>query len=114
MLIYMLKSKIHRVRVTDANVDYEGSIALDPSIMKKADIREYEQVHIYNVTNGERFVTYSIKGDVGDICINGAAAKKVNIGDMIIICSYCMVDERDTHWVKPKVVHKERAINEGQ
>jgi aspartate 1-decarboxylase len=112
MFVTMLKSKIHRARILDANVNYEGSIALDPTLMKKADIREYEQVHIYNVDNGERFITYAIKGKDGDVCINGAAARKVNIGDTIIICSYCMVDERDTHWVKPRVVHIERAINE--
>lgn len=88
--ITLLKSKIHRATITDANVDYEGSITIDRDLLNEALIVEYEKVEIYNITNGERFSTYAIKGErgSGDICVNGAAAKKVNIGDKIIICSY--------------------------
>lgn len=86
----MLKSKIHRATITDANVDYEGSITIDRELLDEALIREYEKVEIYNITNGKRFSTYAIRGEIGsgDICVNGAAAKKVSIGDKIIICSY--------------------------
>lgn len=88
--ITLLKSKIHRATITDANVGYEGSITIDARLLKLANITEYEKVDIYNITNGERFSTYVIKGEEGkgDICVNGAAAKKVNIGDKIIICCY--------------------------
>jgi len=88
--VTMLKSKIHRATITDANVDYEGSITIDNDLLENALIMQYEKVEIYNITNGERFSTYAIKGEFGsgDICVNGAAARKVNIGDKIIICSY--------------------------
>jgi len=107
MLLQMLKSKIHRAIVTDANVDYEGSIAIDPAILKQANIAEFEQVHIYNITNGERLITYAIIGNKGDICINGAAARKVNIGDVIIIAAYALYDETEVNWFgsKPKIVY---------
>lgn len=91
----MLKSKIHRAIVTDANIGYEGSISIDPDLLEQTYILEYEQVHIYNVTNGQRFVTYAIKGNKGDICVNGAAAKLVNIGDVIIIASYGSLEYND-------------------
>lgn len=88
--VALLKSKIHRATITDANVEYEGSITIDASLLRRANILEYEKVEIYNITNGERFSTYAIRGEdgSGDICVNGAAAKKVNIGDKIIICCY--------------------------
>jgi len=97
MNIILLKSKIHRATITDANVNYEGSITIDFSLLKYAWIREYEKVEIYNITNGERFSTYAIKGEEcsGEICVNGAAAKKVNIGDKIIICSYITINYYD-------------------
>lgn len=114
MFLTVLKSKIHRARVTDANVNYEGSIALDPKLMREADISEFEQVHIYNVTNGERLITYAIKGKTGDVCINGAAAKKANIGDIIIIAAYASIDARDFGFIHPKIVYMEEAINAGQ
>lgn len=105
--ITMLKSKIHRATITDANVDYEGSITIDRDLLDEALIRQYEKVEIYNITNGERFATYAIRGEsgLGDICVNGAAAKKVNIGDKIIICSYADVpiqEVRDDY--KPLVI----------
>lgn len=90
----MLKSKIHRARVTEACIDYEGSIAIDPKLLEAADILELERVDVYNISNGERFSTYVIQGerDSGTICLNGAAARKVSVNDLIIICSYVMVD----------------------
>ncbi len=104
---FMLKSKIHRVRVTDANLDYEGSITIDENLIKAADIIPYEQVDIYNVSNGERFSTYVIRGkrNSGVICLNGAAARKVSKGDVIIIASYVAVDDRDAGKWMPKCVY---------
>lgn len=90
--ITKLKSKIHRATVTDANTKYEGSITIDEELLRLAGVEEYEKVDIYNVDNGARFSTYVIKGKNGDICLNGAATKKVTIGDKIIICSYMVVD----------------------
>ena len=93
----MLKSKLHRATVTDANVDYEGSITIDEALMEATDIVPYEKVAIYNVSNGERFSTYTITGkrNSGVICLNGAAARKVSKGDRIIIASYVLVDDSD-------------------
>lgn len=88
MLITLLKSKIHRCRVTATDLDYEGSCAIDPNLMKQANIVPYEQIHIYNVNNGERFTTYAIEGAVGEIGIRGSAARKAVVGDTIIICAY--------------------------
>ena len=84
----MFKSKIHRATVTDANVDYEGSITIDRALMREADILPHEQVHVVNVTNGERLVTYAIEGGPGEICLNGAAAHKASPGDIVIVISY--------------------------
>jgi aspartate 1-decarboxylase len=93
----MLKSKIHRVKVTGACVDYEGSVTIDSTLLDAADILEYEQVHIYNVSNGERFATYVIRGEPGSgvICLNGAAARKVSVKDLVIICSYVSVEDSE-------------------
>ena len=90
MQIEILKSKIHRVTVTEANVNYIGSITIDENLMDAASIIEYEKVHVVNVTNGERLITYVIKGERGSgiICLNGAAAHKANPGDIVIIISY--------------------------
>lgn len=95
MLRTMLKSKIHRATVTQACIDYEGSISIDQRLLEEADIMRYEQVHIYNVSNGERFTTYVIPAepDSGTICLNGAAARKVSVKDLIIICSYAALDD---------------------
>jgi len=102
----MLKSKIHRATVTDANLHYEGSITIDEKLIEAADILPYEKVNIYNVSNGERFSTYVIKGekDSGVICLNGAAAWKASKGDLIIIASYAMVDDSTLKTWSPKCV----------
>ena len=102
----LLKSKIHRVRVTDANLDYEGSLMIDSDLMEAADIVPYEQIKIYNIYNGARFDTYAIAGPAGegDICLNGAAARMGAPGDLIIIATYSNYDEAETAGHKPKVV----------
>tara|TARA_Y100000588_G_scaffold325092_1_gene358650 strand:+ start:164 stop:517 length:354 start_codon:yes stop_codon:yes gene_type:complete len=107
MIIELLKSKIHRATVTDANLDYIGSITLDPKLMKAANLFEYEKVHILNITNGNRLVTYVIKGEVGsgEVCINGAAAHLVNTGDLVIIASFCAIQTKNTENHKPTIVH---------
>lgn len=102
----MLKSKLHRAVVTDADLHYEGSVSIDEDLMEAADLFAYEQVAIYNISNGERFSTYVIPGkrDSGTICLNGAAARKVSRGDLIIIASYVMVDEAEAARWTPKCV----------
>jgi len=106
MLRTMLKSKIHRATVTEACLDYQGSISIDSNLLEAADIVEYEQVHIYNVSNGERFTTYAIEGEAGSgvICLNGAAARKVSVKDLIIICSYVAVEDSECKNYKAKAV----------
>ncbi len=103
----MMKSKIHRAKVTDSNLGYEGSITIDAVLMEKADIIPYEQVDIYNVTNGERFTTYAIKGErnSGVICINGAAAHKGRKDDIIIIASYANFNESELASFEPKKLY---------
>lgn len=101
----MLKSKIHRARVTDVNIDYEGSITIDQKLMKEADILPYEQVEVLNVNNGARFSTYAIEGEQGEICLNGAAARLAVKGDIVIILTYCHVDNEKTGNFKPRLVY---------
>lgn len=103
----MLKSKIHRARVTDANIDYEGSITIDRKLMAAADIIPYEQVQVLNINNGARFSTYAIEGEdvSGEICLNGAAARLVVKGDLVIILTYCDVSEEEARDHMPKIVH---------
>ncbi len=101
----MLKSKIHRARVTDLSIDYEGSIAIDRKLMEEANILPYEQVQVLNVNNGARFSTYAIEGESGEICINGAAARLVAKGDIIIILTYCHVEEDEARNFKPNLVY---------
>ena len=103
----MMKSKIHRARVTDANINYEGSITIDSKLMAKADILPYEQVHVLNVNNGARFTTYAIEGEAGSgcICLNGAAARLAVKGDIVIILSYTTVPETEVKDFKPRIVH---------
>ncbi len=103
---FMFKSKIHRATVTQANLHYEGSITIDESLMKTADILPYEKVEIYNITNGERFSTYVIPGEAnsGVICLNGAAARKAQVGDNIIIVSYCELEKDEIEGFEPIVV----------
>src|SRR4030043_2224854 len=103
----MLKSKIPRARVTDANINYEGSISIDSKLMAKADILPCEQVHVLNVNNGARFTTYAIEGKEGsgDICLNGAAARLGVKGDLVIILTYDNIPEEQLKNYKPRVVH---------
>ncbi len=103
----MLKSKIHRARVTDVNIDYEGSIAIDRKLMEAADILPYEQVQVLNVNNGARFETYAIEAaaDSGEIRINGAAARLATRGDTVIILTYCHVEDGEVHHFRPKLVY---------
>src|SRR3972149_4468416 len=103
---FMLKSKLHRATVTDADLHYEGSISIDEGLMDAAEIIPYEQVAIYDVSNGERFTTYAIKGERGSgtICLNGAAARKVAKGGLIIIATYVMVDDVSAKAWSPKSV----------
>ncbi len=103
---FMLKSKLHRATVTDADLHYEGSISIDEGLMEAADIIPYEKVAIYDISNGERFTTYAIKGEKGSgvICLNGAAARKVSRGDLIIIATYVLVDEADAQTWSPRCV----------
>jgi aspartate 1-decarboxylase len=103
---FMLKSKIHRATVTDADLHYEGSISIDLLLMKEADILSYEKVAIYNISNGERFSTYAIPGEKnsGVICLNGAAARKAARGDLIIIATYELVDEEELGGWSPRCV----------
>jgi aspartate 1-decarboxylase len=100
----MLKSKLHRATVTDADLNYEGSISIDETLLEEADILPYERVDIYDVSNGERFSTYAIEGKRGSgtICLNGAAARKVAKGDLVIIASYVAVEDGEARGWKPK------------
>ena len=101
----MLKSKIHRARVTETNINYEGSITIDKKLMEGADILPYEQVHGLNINNGARFTTYAIEGEKGEICVNGAAARLVTKGDIILILSYCHVEDDEARNFIPKLVY---------
>lgn len=106
MTLTMLKGKIHRATVVQAELDYVGSITIDPVLMNAAGIVEYEQVHVVDINNGNRFVTYVIRGEEhsGMICLNGAAAREVSVGDKVIIMAYCEVKEKKADKHKPKVV----------
>ncbi|MBI4181063.1 MAG: aspartate 1-decarboxylase [Chloroflexi bacterium] len=101
----MLKSKIHRARVTDANIDYEGSITIDKALMEAADILPYERVEVLNINNGARFDTYAIEGERGEICLNGAAARLAVKGDIVIILTYCYVNDSEAGNFNPKLVY---------
>ncbi|MBV60229.1 MULTISPECIES: aspartate 1-decarboxylase [Abyssibacter] len=107
MNVTLLKAKLHRACVTHAELDYEGSCAIDQDLLDAAGILEYEQVQIYNVTNGERFETYAILGERGSrvISVNGAAAHKAQPGDRLIICAYCGMDEAEAKRHKPRLVY---------
>jgi len=107
MQLTMLKSKLHRACVTHAELDYEGSCAIDIALMRQANILPYEQLHIYNVTNGERFITYAIEAEEGSriISVNGAAAHKANPDDRIIICTYTTQEQQEAKAFKPSLVY---------
>jgi aspartate 1-decarboxylase len=102
----LLKSKIHRATVTDGNLDYQGSVTIDPLLMEAADLLSYERVEIYNVTNGERFATYAIPGTPGkgEIVINGAAAHKARKGDLVILATYAVYEDGEIRGHKPSLV----------
>lgn len=100
----MLKSKIHRATVTGADIEYEGSISLDPTLMEAADIAEFEQVHVVDITNGSRLVTYAIKGEPGDVVLNGAAARLVTTGDLVIILTYSDLRDDELSSYEPRLV----------
>ncbi|GFR34234.1 aspartate 1-decarboxylase [Thermobrachium celere] len=106
MMLCMLKSKIHRATVTEANLNYVGSITIDEELMDAVGLLENERVQIVNVNNGERFDTYVIKGErgKGDICLNGAAARLVHVGDKVIIMAYAYVNEEEAKNMRPKVI----------
>src|SRR3972149_2714111 len=107
----MLKSKLHRVRVTHSELHYEGSCAIDDDLLDAADIREYQQIDIYNVSNGERFTTYAIRAARGSgvISVNGAAARKAAAGDLRIIASYATCSELELQRYKPELVYVDAA-----
>jgi aspartate 1-decarboxylase len=104
MLVSYLKAKIHRATVTDANLDYQGSITLGAELLEASGIVPFEKVHIYNISNGERFATYAIVGQPGTVCLNGAAAWKVRKEDKIIIASYCMMTPEEAKTYEPTLV----------
>ncbi len=110
MTIEVLKSKIHRATVTEANLNYIGSITIDEALMEAANLIENEKVSIYDITNGSRLDTYVIKGErhSGVICLNGAAARKVAVGDMIIIVSYASMDFEEARNFKPHIIFPDR------
>jgi len=103
MLLQLCRAKIHRARVTEANLDYEGSISIGPDLLAASTIRAYERVQVVNVNNGSRFETYVIEGRNGEICLNGPAARLGQVGDIVIIIAYGLLDENDTRAVKPVI-----------
>lgn len=107
MQLHMLKCKLHRACVTHAELDYDGSCAIDSRLLELAGILEFEQIDIYNVTNGERFTTYAIKAEPGSgiISVNGAAAHKARVGDRVIICAYGTMDSAAARTYKPRLVY---------
>ena len=104
----MLKSKIHRARITSVNLDYEGSIALDRNLMREADILPHEQVHVLNVHNGQRFTTYAIEGDEGQVGLNGAAARLAQKGDIVIILTYSQLNDPEAVSFMPRLVYVDK------
>ena len=113
MLTTMLKAKLHRAHVTHSELEYEGSCAIDGRLLEASGIREYEQIEIYNVTNGNRFRTYAIRAEDGSgiISINGAAAHKADPGDIIIICAYVRLNQQELVNFKPKLVYLDQDNN---
>jgi aspartate 1-decarboxylase len=104
MMRVMLKSKLHRLTVTETNINYEGSITIDNDLIVAADILEGERVQVVNINNGQRFETYVIKGKSGVICLNGAAARLASPGDKIIVIAYAMINDSEIKGLKPKIV----------
>ena len=118
-MLKMLKGKIHRARVTSADLDYEGSITIDETLLERAGILPHEAVQIWNVTNGERFETYAVAGAAGSgvVCVNGAAAHRVSAGDLIIIAAFAYMDEKKAQVWEPQLVfvdERNRAVDAGR
>jgi aspartate 1-decarboxylase len=113
MTIEVLKSKIHRVTVTEANLNYVGSITIDEALMEAANLIEYEKVHVLDNNNGERFETYVIRGERGSgvICLNGAAARRVQVGDVVLIVSYARMDFEEAKRFRPTIIFPDTATN---
>ncbi|MGD2033649.1 MAG: aspartate 1-decarboxylase [Bacteroidales bacterium] len=113
MFIEVVKSKIHQVKVTEANLHYVGSITIDEDLMDAANLLEHEKVQILNINNGERFDTYVIRGNrgSGEICMNGPAARKVAVGDVIIILSYASIDFNEAKSFKPRIIFPDTETN---
>lgn len=113
MMITLLKSKLHRALITNTHLEYEGSCAIDSSLMDAAEICEYEMIHIYNLNNGERFTTYAIKAESnsGDITLNGAAAYKGNKNDLVIICTYIDIPKKEIKKHKPRLIYFKNNTN---
>jgi len=103
----LLKAKLHRARVTHSELEYEGSCAIDGDLLDKAGIREYEQIHIYNVNNGARFITYAIRAEKGSgvVSINGAAARHAAVNDIVIICAYAILDQSELFGYQPNLIY---------
>jgi len=113
MEISVLKSKIHRVKVTEANLEYIGSVTIDEDLMDASNLIENEQVHVLNYRNGERFITYVIKGERGSgvICLNGPAALKVTVGDLVIILSFAQMDFESAKTFRPHIIFPDSETN---
>ena len=113
MWIEVVKSKIHKASVTEANLQYVGSITIDEDLMDAANIIENEKVQVVNINNGERIETYVIKGErgAGELCLNGPAARKVAVGDVVIVIAYAMLDFEEAKSFKPKLVFPDTATN---
>lgn len=114
MLRSFLKSKIHRAKVSDSNLNYVGSISLCPFLMESADIMENEEVHILNCNNGARFTTYAITGQPQDVILNGAAARLIQPGDIILVLTYCTLTEDQISRHQPRVIHVDECNQEIQ
>lgn len=104
MMIEMLKSKIHRATVTEANLEYTGSVSIDPVLCEAVGLREFEKVDVLDIDNGARLTTYVIFGAAGEVCLNGAAARLVHKGDRVIIVSYASLDTAEAETFRPKIV----------
>lgn len=113
MQLTVLKAKLHQARVTHSELEYEGSCAIDGALLEKAGIHEYEQIQIYNITNGHRFTTYAIRAENNSriISVNGAAAHKANPGDRVIICSYAVLEDKEIANYKPTLVYLDQDNN---
>ncbi len=113
MEITVLKAKLHQACVTHSEIEYDGSCAIDGNLLDKSGIHEYEQIEIYNITNGERFTTYAIRAEDNSriISVNGAAAHKANPGDRVIICAYGRINENEISQFKPKLVYLDQDNN---